>query len=109
MEIVKARKCSGKPVTDEVLEEAIARGKLLYGSIPRATAVIFDNLTREIKISFEDQDSVRLPINQLKEFASLTDNQLSQLKVGFAGKGLILDEADLHISIQGLIAAKTKS
>lgn len=106
MEIIKARKRSGKPVTDEVLSEAIARGKKLYGTIPRATAVSFDSLKREIEITFEDQDPVRLLISQLKDLASLSDNQLSRLEVGFAGKGLYLEEADLHVSIEGLITEK---
>jgi hypothetical protein len=106
MKIVNARNVSGMPVTDEVFEQAVARGRKLYGSIPRATRVHFDSLKREIEIFFEGQDQVRLPISQLKGFASLSDNQLARLEVGFAGKGLILEEADLHISIEGLITEK---
>lgn len=105
MKIVSARKGSGRQVTDEVFEEAVARGKRLYGSIPRATAVRFDRSNREIEIAFQDQEFVRLSINQLKDLSSLSDDQLSRLAIGFAGKGLYLDEADLHVSIQGLIAA----
>lgn len=106
MEIIKARKRSGKPVTDKVFSEAIARGKKLYGNIPRATKVSFDSIKREIKITFENQDPVILLISQLKDLASLSDNQLSRLEVGFAGKGLYLEEADFHVSIQSLIAEK---
>lgn len=106
MEIIKAHKRSGKPVTDKVFSEAIARGKELYGTIPRATKVSFDSIKREIKITFENQDPVILLISQLKDLASLSDNQLSRLEVGFAGKGLYLEEADLHVSIQSLITEK---
>jgi hypothetical protein len=88
-----------------VFEEAVARGKRLYGSIPRATSVRFDGRNRELEIAFEDQEPVRLSISRLKDLASLSDDQLSRLAVGFAGMGLYLDEADLHVSIQGLIAA----
>lgn len=101
---IRARKRSGRPVTDEVWEEAIARGKRLYGSIRRARAVRFEGLNRELQIDFEDGDSVRLPVQRSLELASLSDDQLSRLEVGFAGKGLYLDEADLHVGIQSLIA-----
>lgn len=104
MEIINARKRSGKPVTDDVLQEAIERGKKLYGDIPKANAVRFLSKQREIEIDFENGNSVLLPIDKLKEFNNLSDDQLSQLIVGFAGKGLYLDEADLHVSIAGLIA-----
>lgn len=107
MKIISARKGSGRPVTDGVFEEAAERGKLLYGSIPRASRVSFDDRKRELEISFEDQPPVRLEIGRLKNLAALSDDQLSKLKVGFAGKGLYLDEVegDLHVSVQGLIAA----
>lgn len=104
MTTIRARKRSGAPVTDEVLEEAIARGKRLYGSIRRAIAIHFDHLNRELKIDFEGGDSVRLSVQRSLELASLTDDQLSRLEVGFAGKGLHLDEANLHVGIQSLIA-----
>ena len=104
MTIIRARKRSGAPVTDEVLEEAIARGRRLYGSIRRAIAMRFDRLNRELQIDFEEGDSVRLSVQQSLELASLSDDQLSKLQVGFAGKGLYLDEANLHIGIQSLIA-----
>lgn len=105
VKIVSARKGSGRQVTDEVFEEAVARGKRLYGVIPQATAVRFDQSNRELEIDFQDQELVKLSVSRLKDLALLSDDQLSRLKVGFAGKGLYLDEADLHVSIQGLIAA----
>ena len=104
MKIINAPKRYGKPVTDEVLQEAIERGKQLYGDIPKANGVRFLAKQREIEIDFENGNSVLLPIDKLKEFNNLSNDQLSRLLVGFAGKGLYLDEADLHVSINGLIA-----
>lgn len=104
MTTIRARKRSGTPVTDEVMEEAIARGKRLYGSIRRAIAIRFNRLNRELQIDFEGGDSVSLSVQRSSALASLSEDQLSRLAVGFAGKGLYLDEVNLHVGIRSLIA-----
>lgn len=60
---------------------------------------------QSLLISLQEQGAVFLLISEFAELATLSESQLSQLTIGFAGTALCLNECDLHISIMGLITS----
>ncbi|WP_332853938.1 DUF3606 domain-containing protein [Duganella sp. S19_KUP01_CR8] len=105
MKTIIARKPYGKPVTGEVRDDAIARGRVRSFAGPHATALRYLKSRRAIELDFADRTAITLPIEKYGELASLSEEALSQLELGFGGSVLCLDERDLHISIAGLVAA----
>ena len=105
MKTIIARKTYGKPVTEEVRDEAIARGRQRSIAEPHVTALRYLQSRRAIELDFVDGTAITLPIEKYDELAALSEDALSRLGLGFGGSVLCLDERDLHISIAGLVAA----
>ena len=103
MTIVKARSRSDEPVTQEVLEQAIQRGRKRDGV--RATSVQYIPLLKALVIGFRDHSAVALPAKNYPELATLKDAELRSLSLGFGGSALCLDAHDLHMSIAGMVSA----
>ncbi|MET0323396.1 MAG: DUF2442 domain-containing protein [Duganella sp.] len=104
MKTIVARKSYGKPITDKVRDEAIARGQQRSVAEPHATDLRYLRDRRAIELDFADRTAITLPIEKYHELASLSEEQLSGLALGFGGSVLCLEALDLHISIAGLMA-----
>ena len=72
--------------------------------MPRAVSVSFLPARQSILIGFEDDSAIAIPIAKYPELHLLDPEELDKLSVGFGGQALCLDERDLHLSVQGLIA-----
>lgn len=105
MSKIKATTRFDKPVTDEVLDRAIERGKQRKNKGVHAIAVSYESAPPALRVSFADHTAVALPVKNYPELAALSVNELKGLEVGFGGSALCLDKRDLHISIAGLVVA----
>lgn len=103
MKTIKAKLQVDRPVTEDVLDEAIERGQLRHKSGIQATGVTFQD-TR-LTVSFEDGTGVVLPVKLFPEFDAFEAEDFVGLTVGFSGTALCHEEKDLHVSIAGLISA----
>jgi hypothetical protein len=92
-------------VTQEVLEEAVARGRRRASGGVRATAVQYVPQLASLVFSFVDHSAVALPVGNYPELAALDDSDLRALTLGFGGSVLCLEARDLHVSIAALVSA----
>lgn len=109
MKTIIARKPYGKPVTEEVRAEAIERGRARSFTAPHATALRYLQSCHAIELDFADRTAITLPIEKYEELASLSEDALSRLELGFGGSVICLNERDLHISIAGLLRQVSRS
>ena len=105
MRKIKATVRFDQPVTDEVLDRAIERGKPRKNIGVHATSVNYVSKLHALLVGFADLSAVALPVKNYPELAGLSAAELKGLEVGFGGSALCLDKRDLHISITGLVAA----
>ncbi|KOY00478.1 DUF2442 domain-containing protein [Pseudomonas nunensis] len=103
MKTISAKLQVDRPVTEEVLGEAIERGRLRHKSALQATTVTFQDGC--LTIRFEDGAGVLLPVKLFPEFDGFETEDFAALTVGFSGTALCNEEKDLHVSIAGLISA----
>jgi hypothetical protein len=102
---IKATMRFDEPVTAEVLDRAIERGKLRKNAGVHATSVSYVSMIKALLVGFADHSAVALPVRNYPELADLSAADLKGLEVGFGGSALCLDKHDLHISIAGMVAA----
>ncbi|MBL8404706.1 MAG: DUF2442 domain-containing protein [Dechloromonas sp.] len=105
MKTIKAKVRFDEPVTEEVLTQAIERGRLRRSAGLHATGVHYLQAHRSLMVSFADDSAVVLPVSNYPELATLKLAELKHLSVGFGGSALCLAERDLHVSIAGLVSA----
>ena len=103
MKTIKAKLQVDRPVTEEVLDEAIERGQLRHKSGLQVTAVTFQDAC--LTIRFEDGTGVLLPVKLFPEFDGFEAKDFAGLTVGLSGTALCNEEKDLHVSIAGMISA----
>lgn len=103
---VKSKRHNDVVVTEEVLKRGVlAADKNRHGDLHASGLRVESHPHRALVISFEDQTSVSLPVAMFSEFSELESSQLQKLELGFAGSAITLDDADIHVSIAGLIKA----
>ena len=107
MSKIKATTRFDEPVTAEVLDRAIERGKQRKNAGVHATSVSYVSMIKALLVGFADHSAVALPVRNYPELADLSAADLKGLEVGFGGSALCLDKRDLHISIAGMVAAST--
>ena len=105
MTTMKASTRFDEPVTPEVLNQAIERGRKRASVGVRATAVQYLPQLGSLLFSFLDHSAVALPVSNYPELAALDESDLQALSLGFGGSALCLKARDLHVSIAGLVSA----
>ena len=105
MTTMKASTRFDEPVTQEVLDQAIERGRKRASAGVRATAVQYVPQLGSLLFSFLDRSAVALPVSNYPELAVLDESDLQALTLGFGGSALCLKARDLHVSIAGLVSA----
>jgi hypothetical protein len=103
--IVKAKSPVDEPVTAEVLQRAVARGRAARARESHATQLRYAAKARALEISFADGSAVLLPTKNYPELAALSANDMNALTLGYAGRAVCLESSDLQVSIAGLLAA----
>ncbi|MFC6298230.1 DUF2442 domain-containing protein [Pseudomonas sp. CCM 7893] len=102
MKTVKAKARPDEPITEAVVDKALARGRKLDRPGANATTVRYEDQC--LSIGFADGSRVMLPAANYSEFKDFSPQDFQQLEVGFAGAALCCEARDLHVSITGLIA-----
>lgn len=105
MTVKKASSRFDEPVTREVLDQAITKGRKRASTGFRATAVHYVPAFKVLLFSLSDRSAVALPVSNYPELAALNDKELKSLSLGFGGSALCLDTHDLHISLAGMVSA----
>lgn len=105
MKSVKAREHDDEVVTQDVLNQAISRGRKRSQCVLHATTLQFLGTLNALAIGFSDQTAVLLPVDNYVELRSLSREELDQLKLELAGSALCLEHRDLHLSIATLVSA----
>ncbi|VVN99156.1 DUF2442 domain-containing protein [Pseudomonas fluorescens] len=103
MKTIEASMMADRPVTEDVLDEAIRRGQVRHKSGLQATAVSF--VEPCLAVSFIDGSGVLLPVQHYPEFNDFEVEDFAGLKVGFSGTALCHEGKDLQVSIAGMISA----
>ncbi len=94
-----------EPITQDVLEKAIERGRKRPLAGVRATSVQYLPQLGALLFSFLDHTAVALPVSNYSELAALDERELQALSLGMGGSALCLKEKDMHVSIAGLVSA----
>jgi len=102
---IKASVRFDEPVTQDVLDQAVERGRQRASAGVRATAVQYVPQLGSLLFSFLDRSAVALPVNNYPELVALDEADLQALTLGFGGSALCLKARDMHISISGLVSA----
>jgi hypothetical protein len=102
---IKSRRREDMPVTEAVLSKAIERGRQRKDVGIHATGLRYLPAPKAFMVSFADASAVAFPVRNYPELSALTGAQLKRMALGMGGSALCLEEADLHVSIVGLIAA----
>lgn len=102
---IKSTRRTDVPVTEKVLTQAIERGTKRKDAGVRASSLRYLPPIRSLLVVFADKSAVALPVDNYPELSALTVAQLKRVSLGIGGSALCLDEADMHVSIAGLVAA----
>jgi hypothetical protein len=105
MSIVVPKQPVDEPVTDAVMEEAVARGTLRRRQSMHAVDLAYLPESEALRIGFADHSAVILPLGIYPELAALSLEERVLLTLGYAGSAVCLEERELHISISGLVSA----
>jgi hypothetical protein len=103
MKTIEASILADRPVTEDVLDEAIRRGQVRHKSGLQVTAVSF--VEPCLAVSFIDGSGVLLPVQHYPEFDDFEVEDFAGLTVGFSGTALCHEGKDLQVSIAGMISA----
>src|SRR3990167_5175367 len=101
----KSTRRTDMPVTAKALAQAVERGSKRNDSGIRAASLRYLPLIKSLLVVFADKTAVALPVHNYPELSKLTVAQLKRVSLGIAGSALCLEEADLHVSIAGLVGA----
>lgn len=104
MPIITARTTQPKPISAAQLQGAIERGQSRMSTHSPATKVEYLEASHSLCLDFANNTTSLLSCQHYPEFASLPPTLLQQITVGLAGTALVLEEADLHVSVAGLLA-----
>ncbi len=105
MTAINAQNHFNEVVTQEVLVQAIERGRKRAGLSVHATSVQYVAALGSLLVGFADQSAVSLPIKNYPELAVFTESELAGLQLGVGGAALCSDTHDLHVSIAGMVSA----
>ncbi|MBC3269579.1 DUF2442 domain-containing protein [Pseudomonas sp. SWRI81] len=103
MKVIKARPSEHRPLTEEMLDDAIKLGEARQASSLQAVSVTFEESS--LVVRFEDGSGVLLPVKLYPEFDGFDAADYASLTIGFAGTALCHEGKDLDISIAGMISA----
>ncbi len=92
------------PVTEEELQRAIDRGAKNPQPV-RACGVRVGADKKSLALDLGRNTWVTIPFELLPEFLPLQPEQLDQVELGFCNTAVVVESADLHVSVKGILKA----
>lgn len=93
------------PVTESDLDRAIEAGQRRMASEFRAAAVRFDVERDVIELTMEGGWWLAFRRADVVEFAGIDPVDMTKLELSPAGKGIEIDERDIHVGVHGLVSS----
>jgi hypothetical protein len=90
-------------LTDADIDAAVARGDAAWGHEPRAAAVRYDPVARQVVISLTNGCTFSFPPHLVQDLENATDEDLAAVESLGAGYGLHWEALDVDISVPGLL------
>jgi hypothetical protein len=94
-----------KQITEADIRRAVAGGRKAAVTEFRASAVRYDPARDLIELALGDAVEVRLKRSLIQEFEGVPVSEMRAMTLSPAGTTLILDQHDVHISVDGLMAS----
>ena len=91
-------------LTDAEIDAAMARGRRLAATEPRAAAVRYDRRRGRIVVELTNGSTFAFPPKLAQGLAGASDDQLSDIEILGAGYGLHWRALDVDFSVPGLLA-----
>jgi hypothetical protein len=90
--------------TDEELDAAEERGRVLWATEPRAKAAKFDRKSRRIVVDLTNGSTFAFPVSLVQYLQDATDGQLAEVEVLGQGYGLHWESLDVDFTVPGLLS-----
>jgi len=87
----------------QVRDLTAARARAGPSIEPRAESVRYDAKARQVVLELRGGATLALPVRAIDELANASDAELSQLRAGFGGRAVVLDDRDIDVSVAGLL------
>jgi hypothetical protein len=91
-------------LTDAEIDAALARGKTLGESEPRAAEARYDRETGQVVVTLTNGCTFAFPHALAQGLESATPDQLAEVEILGAGYGLHWEALDADLSVPGLLA-----
>ena len=92
-------------LTDEEIDAATDRGRIVADTEPHARAARYDQATGQLVIELTNGATYSVPARQLQGLAEATDEQIAAVDIE-GGYGLHWDELDADFTVGGLLAGR---
>lgn len=102
---VKAKSDVFVPLTKKRFEHEIKKGEENLNIHSYATSISFEKESRSFILCLSNNTEISFNIDEYEEFKNIPFEDLSLVRIGFAGTAICLDKHDLHIYIPGLISS----
>jgi hypothetical protein len=90
-------------LTDADIDAAVARGDAAWRHEPRAAAVRYDAVARQVVISLTNGCTFSFPPHLVQDLENAADEDLAAVESLGAGYGLHWEALDVDISVPGLL------
>ena len=94
---------TAKHPTQAEIRAAQKRGEERARIEPRADRVSYDAKNRLIMLDLRGGAVLGLPVSTIRELVGAKPSQLKNIRVGFDGESITLEDLDVDISIPGLL------
>jgi hypothetical protein len=91
-------------LTDAEIDAALARGKTLRATEPRAVKARYDRVKGRVVVDLTNGCTFAFPARAAQGLEAATDDQLTAVKILGNGYGLHWEGLDMDISVPGLLA-----
>ncbi|KPF62316.1 hypothetical protein IP88_15020 [alpha proteobacterium AAP81b] len=92
-------------LTDEEIDAANERGRIVYETEPHARAAEYDRATGLLVIALTNGATYSVPARHLQGLTEATDDQIARVEI-LSGYGLHWDELDADFTVGGLLAGR---
>jgi hypothetical protein len=82
---------------------AAARARASTSIEPRAKSVYYDASARRLVLELQGGAMLALPIRTIDELAGASNAELADVRAGFGGRAIVLENRDVDISVAGLL------
>ncbi|MHB1104294.1 MAG: DUF2442 domain-containing protein [Devosia sp.] len=91
-------------LSDQEIEAAEARGRLVRQAEPRASAVSYDRRQKRVAVELTNGATFAFPAQLAQGLEGASDDELASVEILGNGYGLHWEQLDVDLSIPGLLA-----